>query len=220
MYVRLSLYIYRAVLQFYPENEQQIELVSAVAQRCGFTGGLVVDFPNSTKAKKYYLTLFAGNTNDSSSSSSSSSTNISSKHTHIPSTMHGLSSITNNKRHNNGPTILSDTSISLSSSSANNNTQYNDDEDEENEYTNNSSSSFQFGRNNNNLSSSSNNNNPNQIPMEMRRARHKISKHKNLRVNVKSKAWIQAKKETTARKTGTNIKPVTKYTGRKRKPKF
>lgn len=28
--------------------------------RAGFTGGLVVDFPNSTKAKKYYLCLFTG----------------------------------------------------------------------------------------------------------------------------------------------------------------
>ena len=31
-----------------------------VAMSCGFTGGVVVDFPNSTKAKKYYLTLTAG----------------------------------------------------------------------------------------------------------------------------------------------------------------
>jgi 18S rRNA (guanine1575-N7)-methyltransferase len=28
--------------------------------KVGFAGGLVVDFPNSTKAKKYYLCLFAG----------------------------------------------------------------------------------------------------------------------------------------------------------------
>ena len=26
----------------------------------GFTGGVVVDFPDSTKAKKYYLTVTAG----------------------------------------------------------------------------------------------------------------------------------------------------------------
>lgn len=30
------------------------------ATRCGFEGGLLVDFPNSKKAKKYYLCLFAG----------------------------------------------------------------------------------------------------------------------------------------------------------------
>jgi len=28
--------------------------------KAGFTGGLVVDYPNSTKAKKYFLCLFAG----------------------------------------------------------------------------------------------------------------------------------------------------------------
>jgi 18S rRNA (guanine1575-N7)-methyltransferase len=50
----------RAALQFYPESSDQLELVTAAALRCGFSGGLVVDFPNSTKAKKYYLCLFAG----------------------------------------------------------------------------------------------------------------------------------------------------------------
>ena len=28
--------------------------------KCGFTGGVVVDFPNSKKAKKIYLCLIAG----------------------------------------------------------------------------------------------------------------------------------------------------------------
>jgi len=50
----------RAVFQFYPENSHQIELLSSAAMKAGFTGGLLVDFPNSTKAKKYYLVLFAG----------------------------------------------------------------------------------------------------------------------------------------------------------------
>lgn len=106
----------------------------------------------------------------------------------------------------------------------------NDEEDEEtNGYTRNSSSGgFQFGRNHyhlrtgisTSLSSSSSSANPATIPMEMRRAKHKISKSKHLRVSVKSKEWIQAKKEVTARKTGGVVKAVTKYTGRKRKPKF
>ncbi|CAG2175344.1 unnamed protein product [Oppiella nova] len=52
----------RAVFQFYPENGSQIELITAQAMRAGFTGGLVVDFPNSTKAKKMFLVLFAGGT--------------------------------------------------------------------------------------------------------------------------------------------------------------
>jgi 18S rRNA (guanine1575-N7)-methyltransferase len=50
----------RAALQFYPESQAQVELITAAAQRSGFTGGLVVDFPQSTKMKKYYLVLFAG----------------------------------------------------------------------------------------------------------------------------------------------------------------
>lgn len=31
-----------------------------VAMKAGFEGGLVVDYPNSKKAKKYFLCLFAG----------------------------------------------------------------------------------------------------------------------------------------------------------------
>jgi len=50
----------RAVFQFYPENPAQMELITSSAMRCGFSGGLVVDYPNSTKAKKYFLCLFAG----------------------------------------------------------------------------------------------------------------------------------------------------------------
>ncbi|XP_054155012.1 probable 18S rRNA (guanine-N(7))-methyltransferase [Oppia nitens] len=50
----------RAVFQFYPENTSQIELITAQAMKAGFTGGLVVDYPNSTKAKKMFLVLFTG----------------------------------------------------------------------------------------------------------------------------------------------------------------
>ncbi|XP_043910075.1 probable 18S rRNA (guanine-N(7))-methyltransferase [Protopterus annectens] len=50
----------RAVFQLYPENSEQLELITAQAMKAGFTGGLVVDFPNSTKAKKFFLCLFAG----------------------------------------------------------------------------------------------------------------------------------------------------------------
>lgn len=50
----------RAVFQFYPENPQQIEMITNSAMKAGFTGGLIVDYPNSTKKKKYFLCLFAG----------------------------------------------------------------------------------------------------------------------------------------------------------------
>lgn len=50
----------RAVLQFYPESAAQMELITTAAMKAGFAGGLVVDYPNSTKAKKYFLCLYAG----------------------------------------------------------------------------------------------------------------------------------------------------------------
>eukprot|EP00310_Coccolithus_braarudii_P014215 CAMPEP_0183354326 /NCGR_PEP_ID=MMETSP0164_2-20130417/37242_1 /TAXON_ID=221442 /ORGANISM="Coccolithus pelagicus ssp braarudi, Strain PLY182g" /LENGTH=291 /DNA_ID=CAMNT_0025527185 /DNA_START=51 /DNA_END=926 /DNA_ORIENTATION=+ len=50
----------RAVLQFYPKDATQLQLITAAAMRGGFGGGLVVDYPHSTKAKKYFLVLLAG----------------------------------------------------------------------------------------------------------------------------------------------------------------
>ncbi|KAK2496271.1 hypothetical protein MC885_010949 [Smutsia gigantea] len=50
----------RAVLQLYPENSEQLELITIQAIKAGFTGGVVVDYPNSAKAKKFYLCLFSG----------------------------------------------------------------------------------------------------------------------------------------------------------------
>lgn len=35
-------------------------MITSIAMKNGFTGGLIVDFPNSKKAKKYYLFLMAG----------------------------------------------------------------------------------------------------------------------------------------------------------------
>ena len=47
----------RAVLQFYPETAEQAVLISECATAVGFGGGIVVDYPNSAKAKKHYLVL-------------------------------------------------------------------------------------------------------------------------------------------------------------------
>ena len=47
----------RAALQFYPESDAQATLIASAAARAGFAGGVVVDYPNSTKAKKHYLCL-------------------------------------------------------------------------------------------------------------------------------------------------------------------
>jgi 18S rRNA (guanine1575-N7)-methyltransferase len=35
-------------------------MITSAAMKSGFTGGLIVDYPNSKKAKKYYLFLMAG----------------------------------------------------------------------------------------------------------------------------------------------------------------
>ena len=48
------------MFQFYPENSAQVELITSQAMKSGFTGGLVVDYPNSTKAKKIFLVLMTG----------------------------------------------------------------------------------------------------------------------------------------------------------------
>ncbi|XWS28125.1 hypothetical protein CRYUN_Cryun25bG0038700 [Craigia yunnanensis] len=50
----------RAVLQVYPENLAQCELILSYAMRAGFAGGVVVDYPHSTKKRKEYLVLTCG----------------------------------------------------------------------------------------------------------------------------------------------------------------
>ena len=50
----------RAIFQFYPESDDQVNLIMSIATKAGFTGGLVVDYPNSRKAKKFYLCLMSG----------------------------------------------------------------------------------------------------------------------------------------------------------------
>jgi hypothetical protein len=43
------------VCQFYPETPPQLTMIKKAAMTCGFTGGIVIDYPNSTKAKKCEL---------------------------------------------------------------------------------------------------------------------------------------------------------------------
>ncbi|XP_065663462.1 probable 18S rRNA (guanine-N(7))-methyltransferase isoform X2 [Hydra vulgaris] len=50
----------KAVFQFYPDSPDQVELITLQAMKSGFTGGVVVDYPNSSRAKKMFLCLFAG----------------------------------------------------------------------------------------------------------------------------------------------------------------
>ncbi|KAI4382522.1 hypothetical protein MLD38_008475 [Melastoma candidum] len=50
----------RAVFQVYPESVAQRELILTSAMRAGFAGGVVVDYPHSTKSRKEYLVLTCG----------------------------------------------------------------------------------------------------------------------------------------------------------------
>ncbi|KAG7092631.1 hypothetical protein E1B28_008973 [Marasmius oreades] len=50
----------RAVFQFYPSSDDQVQLITSIAQKAGFGGGVVIDYPNSNKAKKVFLCLFVG----------------------------------------------------------------------------------------------------------------------------------------------------------------
>lgn len=50
----------RAVLQFYVQSGAQIEIITRAAMTAGFGANLVVENPESKKAKKYYLQLQAG----------------------------------------------------------------------------------------------------------------------------------------------------------------
>ncbi|KAI7746656.1 hypothetical protein M8C21_030236 [Ambrosia artemisiifolia] len=50
----------RAVFQLYPENNAQRELILGFAMRAGFAGGVVIDYPHSSKKRKEYLVLTCG----------------------------------------------------------------------------------------------------------------------------------------------------------------
>lgn len=50
----------RAVFQVYPENLAQRELILSYAMRAGFAGGVVIDYPHSSKRRKEYLVLTCG----------------------------------------------------------------------------------------------------------------------------------------------------------------
>uniref|UniRef100_A0A0A9YM10 Putative methyltransferase WBSCR22 n=1 Tax=Lygus hesperus TaxID=30085 RepID=A0A0A9YM10_LYGHE len=47
-------------MQFYPSNPAQIHMITTAAMKCGFSGGVVIDFPHSTRAKKHFLVIQAG----------------------------------------------------------------------------------------------------------------------------------------------------------------
>eukprot|EP01099_Mayorella_cantabrigiensis_P007798 TRINITY_DN7068_c0_g1_i1.p1 TRINITY_DN7068_c0_g1~~TRINITY_DN7068_c0_g1_i1.p1 ORF type:complete len:299 (-),score=76.18 TRINITY_DN7068_c0_g1_i1:91-948(-) len=54
----------KAVLQFYPADSAQLDLITKAAMKAGFSGGVVIDYPHSTRAKKFFLCLFNGPSNE------------------------------------------------------------------------------------------------------------------------------------------------------------
>jgi 18S rRNA (guanine1575-N7)-methyltransferase len=124
----------RAVLQFYPETAEQAVLISECAAKVGFAGGVVVDYPNSAKAKKHYLVLTF-------------------------------------ERGYTAPQGLSDSSLR------------------------------------------------NQVRVDSGRKGDKKRPVRKKKNGGKTKEWIVSKKDTQ-RKKGKDVRPDTKYTGRKRKDKF
>ncbi|KAH7826211.1 putative Actin, gamma-enteric smooth muscle [Monocercomonoides exilis] len=50
----------RAVLQFYPASHEQVRDLHQAAISAGFGGGMLCDYPNSTRQKKWYFVLFSG----------------------------------------------------------------------------------------------------------------------------------------------------------------
>jgi len=49
----------RAALQFYPEASDQVHTIADGAKQLGFKGGVLIDYPNSAKGKKFYLVVQA-----------------------------------------------------------------------------------------------------------------------------------------------------------------
>lgn len=54
----------KAVCQFYPSDQSQIDMILHSAKLTGFGGGMIIDRPESKKHKKYYLVLTAGEGGD------------------------------------------------------------------------------------------------------------------------------------------------------------
>lgn len=132
----------RAVLQIYPKNTEQASMITNAAMRVGFSGGLVVDFPHSTKAKKYFLVLMVG----------------------------GTAAVPMGKT--DGDDLM-------------------DDDDDDNHHM-------------------------QHVKVNDRKTRHRNKKGS----KVKGKAWILNKKEQQRHRGHADVRPDSKYTGRKRKDRF
>ncbi|CAK9302407.1 unnamed protein product [Gordionus sp. m RMFG-2023] len=180
----------RAIFQIYPDCDAQIELITKQAMRAGFTGGLVIDFPNSSKAKKIYLCLFAGiNLNFT-----------------LP-----KPKLVNEKIYKKLQNIDSDSDEMMSED--NENTSMEDEENASDNFDNDEDIEKGPQTINKNASQIQNSSKSSKCYLSNKR------KSKNVLKSKKGRKWIMQKKETWKRR-GKKVAHDSKYTGRKRKMKF
>jgi len=179
----------RAVFQFYPLNNDQVTMLTSAAMKAGFGGGLVVDYPNSTKAKKIFLCLFAGEP---------------SKHK-LPKGL-GSESMTDDD-----PQDSDDKDAEAKTDGESKDKETKDKETKDNETKGNESKNttndFVFAPPKGTVLFT--------VSPGPQQKREKKKK----RLPVKSRAWVLKKKERM-RRLGRDVPKDTKYTGRKRRPKF
>jgi 18S rRNA (guanine1575-N7)-methyltransferase len=92
----------RAVFQFYPESVEQVEMITSCAMRCGFGGGVVVDFPHSTRAKKTYLVIHTGFQGHSSSATTTVAADSVAAHNQIGDRQERIATVNRMKNHRRG----------------------------------------------------------------------------------------------------------------------
>jgi len=199
----------RAALQFYPEGEAQLELITAAAHRCGFSGGLVVDNPQSKRAKKFYLCIFAG------SDSAAAPARLGAEEEAAAAAGGGAGDAEEEEEGEEGEEMGEEDEEGEEGEEE-------DDEDEEEE-----EEEGAAGHTGASSSSAAGAAAPGRVPFEARRgtggaeaAVHKRAERRGAPIKVESRAWVLAKKSAQRRRGGKEVRPDTKYSGRKRGIKF
>eukprot|EP01001_Neometanema_parovale_P007514 NODE_3813_length_1159_cov_87.066602_g3626_i0.p1 GENE.NODE_3813_length_1159_cov_87.066602_g3626_i0~~NODE_3813_length_1159_cov_87.066602_g3626_i0.p1 ORF type:complete len:370 (+),score=71.49 NODE_3813_length_1159_cov_87.066602_g3626_i0:64-1110(+) len=194
----------RAVFQFYPANKLQLDMIVRASERCGFTGGLVVDYPHSTRAKKYFLVLFAGPASAF----------------QVPQARTGMEEERGSE--SEGDEDEEDEEDEEDGESCNGDDEDMNDEDDEdagefpdgwNPNENKEASSGSHKRQGGGLS------NLKKRPVKLSERKKKGSKRKGKTLPLTTKEWIMWKKEQ-AKARGNKTATASKYTGRKRKTRF
>eukprot|EP01060_Flectonema_neradi_P021713 TRINITY_DN2959_c1_g1_i1.p2 TRINITY_DN2959_c1_g1~~TRINITY_DN2959_c1_g1_i1.p2 ORF type:complete len:332 (+),score=69.06 TRINITY_DN2959_c1_g1_i1:553-1548(+) len=178
----------KAVLQFYPANVHQSNMIVHAATRSGFSGGLVVDYPHSTRAKKYFLVLSTG----------------------------PQSELANVKAKTGMETDSEDEDMDSDDEECEEDEDY-DDDDSLSDYISNDSPDRVSMAGSRKTAGTSRTKAKRKV--QMRESEKKGGKLKRRKTAKHTREWIMEKKEKQAKK-GVNVRANTKYTGRRRGPKF